>query len=93
MPLGFVTIALASFVPSLALAHTGASDTSGFIHGFSHPFFGLDHVLVIVGIGIFAAHLSGRALWLVPMTFVIMVAVDGALGVHREITLPRAWRP
>ena len=37
------------------LAHTGMGDTNGFAHGFAHPLGGIDHVLAMVGAGIFAA--------------------------------------
>jgi urease accessory protein len=63
-----------------ALAHTGHGDTSGFLHGFSHPPSGLDHVLAMVAVGLYAAMLGGRALWLVPGTFVTVMALGGALG-------------
>jgi urease accessory protein len=63
-----------------AYAHTGVGDTTGFAHGFSHPISGLDHVLVMVAVGLFAAHLGGRALWLVPLSFVSMMVVGGAVG-------------
>lgn len=65
---------------SPAFAHTGIGDTAGFTHGFVHPVSGIDHVLAMVAVGIFAAHLGGRALWLVPLTFVSMMAVGGAIG-------------
>ncbi len=65
----------------VALAHTGAGGTSGFTHGFMHPLGGLDHVLAMVAVGLYAALLGGRALWLVPATFVGVMAVGGALGV------------
>lgn len=77
---GFAALAL-SAVPSVALAHTGVGDTQGFMRGFSHPIGGLDHVLAMVAVGMFAAYLGGRALWLVPATFVLMMAVGGALGI------------
>ena len=77
---GFAALAL-SAVPSVALAHTGVGDTHGFMHGFSHPIGGLDHVLAMVAVGMFAAYVGGRALWLVPATFVLMMAVGGALGI------------
>ncbi len=64
-----------------AFAHTGVGDTSGFLHGFAHPIGGLDHVLAMVTVGIFAWQLGGRALWLVPTAFVAVMAVGGALGV------------
>lgn len=73
--------ASALVVAAPVLAHTGVGDTNGFAHGFAHPLRGIDHVLAMVGAGIFAAHLGGRALWAVPLTFVSMMAVGGALGI------------
>jgi urease accessory protein len=70
-------ILLASASP--ALAHTGHG-ASGFVHGFSHPIGGLDHVLAMVAIGLYAAMLGGRALWLVPAAFLGAMAIGGALG-------------
>jgi len=66
--------------PVVAFAHTGIGDTSGFVHGFGHPISGLDHVLAMAMVGVFAWQLGGRALWLVPMTFVGVMAVSGMLG-------------
>ncbi|WP_421694348.1 HupE/UreJ family protein [Aestuariivirga sp.] len=71
----------------LAHAHTGAGDASGFVHGFSHPFSGLDHILAMVAVGLYAAQRGGRALWLVPLAFVGMMAVGGVLGVY-GVNLP-----
>ena len=65
-----------------ALAHTGHGDTHGFVAGFLHPVGGLDHVLAMVAVGLFAAHLGGRALWAVPAAFVALMAVGGALGIN-----------
>lgn len=64
-----------------ALAHTGHGDAAGFAHGFMHPLGGYDHVLAMVAVGLLAAHLGGRALWLVPAAFVAAMAASGALGV------------
>ena len=63
-----------------AQAHTGVGATTGFTHGFLHPVSGLDHVLVMVAVGLFAVHLGGRALWLVPLSFVSMMVVGGIVG-------------
>lgn len=73
--------------PTAALAHTGVGETSGFIHGFGHPISGLDHILAMVMVGVFAFQLGGRALWMVPSTFVLVMAGGGALGVM-GITVP-----
>jgi len=72
--------ALLIAMPVAALAHTGHGDAGGFTHGFTHPLGGLDHVLAMVAVGLFAAHLGARALWLVPATFVAAMALGGALG-------------
>lgn len=74
-------VALTALASPAAFAHTGVGATSGFAHGFLHPITGLDHVLAMVLVGIFAFQLGGRALWLVPSTFVLVMAIGGALGV------------
>lgn len=66
---------------SVAQAHVGVGDVNGFHHGFMHPMSGIDHILAMVAVGLFAAHLGGRALWLVPAAFVAMMALGGALGI------------
>lgn len=68
--------------PGAAFAHTGVGATHGLVHGLMHPLTGLDHVLAMVAVGILAALLGGRAIWLVPASFVAMAAVGGALGVE-----------
>ena len=80
MPL-LALAALMALAPSAAFAHTGVGDTVGFAHGFMHPITGIDHVLAMVMVGVFAWQLGGRALWLVPTTFVLVMAIGGALGV------------
>ncbi len=77
--LGLLGLA-AALVPSVAFAHTGHGDTVGFTAGFGHPIGGLDHVLAMVMVGVFAFQLGGRAMWLVPATFVLVMAAGGALG-------------
>jgi urease accessory protein len=75
-----------AFVPALASAHTGHV-TLGFGQGFVHPMSGVDHILAMVAVGIFAANLGGRALWAVPSSFVALMAIGGALGIA-GISLP-----
>jgi urease accessory protein len=70
-----------------ALAHAGHGDASGFAHGMRHPFGGLDHVLAMVAVGLYAAMLAGRPLWPVPATFLSVMAIGGALGIA-GIALP-----
>lgn len=68
-------------VPSAAFAHPGHGDAIGFVHGFMHPVSGLDHILAMVAVGVFAAVLGGRALILVPLSFVGMMTLGFLLGV------------
>jgi urease accessory protein len=68
-------------MPAAAHAHTGVGPTGGFAHGFMHPVGGLDHMLAMIAVGVFASILGGRALWLVPASFVSMMAVGGLLGI------------
>jgi urease accessory protein len=71
-----------AFAPGIALAHTGgATAAAGFTHGLVHPLGGIDHLVVMVAVGVFAAQLGGRTLWAVPASFVALMAVGGALGV------------
>jgi urease accessory protein len=77
-----LTTLIAAFVlaPAIALAHTGHAETSGVMYGLAHPISGLDHVLAMVAVGVLAGQLGGRALWLVPLSFIGVTVVGGALG-------------
>lgn len=80
--LALATLAtIAALSPTAAMAHTGVGAAGGFAHGFWHPITGLDHVLAMVLVGVLAWQLGGRALWLVPATFVLVMAVGGVLGI------------
>ncbi len=56
--------------------------------GFSHPFQGFDHIITMVAVGIWAAQLRGNAIWLLPLTFVSVMALGGLAGAAN--TLPSA---
>lgn len=65
----------ATMAPLQAWAHTDPGAHSGFLQGLSHVVGGLDHLLVMVGVGLFAATLGGRARWALPATFVAVMAL------------------
>lgn len=74
-------IAVSLFLlPSIALAHAGIGETSGFMHGFGHPLGGVDHLLAMIAVGLWAAQIGGRAFWVVPTTFVSAMIFGGILG-------------
>ena len=67
-------------VPTAASAHTGAGPTHGLLHGLTHPLFGMDHLLAMVAVGLWAAQRGGRAVWALPAAFVATMVVGGVLG-------------
>ncbi|THK36581.1 HupE/UreJ family protein [Ensifer sp. MPMI2T] len=73
---------VAAALPAVAHAHTGVGAAGGLAHGFMHPVGGVDHILAMVAVGTFASIIGGRALWLVPASFVLMMAAGGALGIE-----------
>jgi urease accessory protein len=75
-----LSAALATFCANIALAHTQIDAASGFRTGFMHPVTGLDHVLAMVAVGLWGAQLGPPALWLLPVTFPVVMACGGLLG-------------
>ena len=75
----FALTALCLFAGT-ASAHTGSQGVTGFVSGLSHPLLGLDHLLAMIAIGLWAAQQGGRALWAVPAAFVGAMVVGGMLA-------------
>jgi urease accessory protein len=75
----FVAVSLVA-VASPALAHVESGQAAGFLTGFAHPVAGLDHVLAMVAVGIWGAQLGLPAVWILPVTFPIVMAFGGFLG-------------
>jgi urease accessory protein len=72
-----------ALVPTLAHAHPGhGAEVGGIGWGLLHPFTGLDHILAMVAVGLWAVQLGKRALWLLPMSFVTAMAAGAALGMN-----------
>lgn len=63
-----------------AFAHAGIGEPHGILSGLGHPFSGLDHLAAMLAVGLWAAQLGGRALWLVPLSFVSVTAMSGLLA-------------
>lgn len=77
IPLALAALAVTA-VP--AFAHLNPEEHGSFMAGFSHPLFGLDHILVMVAVGLWAAQIGGKALWGVPAAFVTTMAVGFGLA-------------
>jgi urease accessory protein len=74
-----LAISIAATLP--AFAHLDPAEHGSFAAGFSHPLFGLDHILAMVAVGLWAAMQGGRALWLVPAAFVGTMALGFAAAI------------
>ncbi|WBU59864.1 HupE/UreJ family protein [Paracoccus albus] len=73
------TLILLALMPSVAFAHTG-HQAGSFHSGFGHPFGGADHMLAMVALGLLAAQIGKRAVWVLPLTFVTTMLLGGMLG-------------
>jgi urease accessory protein len=84
----FLTLPLAAglaLVSSAALAHPGHG--GGLAGGLAHPFTGLDHVLAMVAVGLWASQLGRRAVLLLPVLFPAVMVVGAVMGGH-GVTFP-----
>jgi len=73
-------IAVAALWPVLALAHAEKGAAAGILAGLHHPISGLDHVLAMIAVGLWGAQLEKPAIWLLPVTFPMVMAFGGMLG-------------
>jgi len=62
------------------MAHPGHPIANGLAEGLAHPVSGLDHLLAMVAVGLWAVQLGGKAKWVLPSVFVSLMAVGAALG-------------
>lgn len=78
-------ILFAACAATPALAHGGHGE--GFAAGWAHPFHGLDHILAMVAVGLWAALRRGRALYAWPASFVAAMAAGFALA-QANVAIP-----
>lgn len=77
LPLSFLIL----LAPLPALAHPEDGDHGGLIAGFLHPVMGVDHLLAMLAVGLWAALAGGRALWAYPAAFLAAMAAGGLVGI------------
>ena len=73
-------VGLAALLASPAWAHVQQGQAAGLLTGVRHPVSGLDHVLAMVAVGLWGAQLGAPAIWLLPVTFPLVMALGGFLG-------------
>ena len=74
-----VVLASLAWAPA-AHAHVQQGQAAGFLTGLGHPISGLDHVLAMIAVGLWGAQLGAPALWLLPVTFPMVMALGGMVG-------------
>ncbi len=79
LPLLTLLTLLFGWAPT-AFAHTPGGEALGLLSGLRHPVSGLDHVLAMVAVGLWGAQLGAPAVWLLPVTFPMVMAFGGMLG-------------
>ncbi|QDU77570.1 HupE / UreJ protein [Bremerella volcania] len=68
---------------STAFAHPQEGLTGdGLGAGFLHPWFGFDHLLAMIAVGLLSVQMGGRAIWILPAAFSGMMVAGGIVGMN-----------
>lgn len=76
-----LSIAILAAATAPAFAHLDPTEHGSLMAGISHPLFGLDHILAMVAVGLWAATLGRRAMLVVPAAFVGTMALGFAAAI------------
>jgi len=80
--IGGLWVAMAVLVGRPAVAHiVDGNAAGGFLGGFAHPLFGLDHVVAMIAVGLWGAFLGPPAIWVLPIAFPMVMAFGGAIAI------------
>ena len=63
-----------------AFAHVQPGQTQSFLTGLGHPLSGFDHMLAMISVGLWGAQLGPPAMWLLPVTFPLVMSLGGFLA-------------
>lgn len=77
---GLALLAFSTVMASSAWAHVEKGAASGLVAGLRHPISGWDHILAMIAVGLWGAQLGAPAIWLLPVTFPMVMAFGGFLG-------------
>ena len=80
LPALAAAVVLSAFGATAAHAHMSGATGAGWAEGLAHPFSGLDHVLAMVAVGLWAAQMKYPAAWLLPLAFPAVMAAGAVLA-------------
>lgn len=75
-----IGLALGLLAPATLLAHPADAPLAGFVDGVWHPWGGLDHLLAMMLVGLWAAQRGGQARWTTPLLFVTVMTTGSVLA-------------
>ena len=75
----FSVLLTALLLPATAMAHEAVTQMGGVMHGLMHPLVGMDHMVAMLAVGGWALYVGGRAVWLLPLTFVVLMLAGAGL--------------
>ena len=75
-----ITMIAALASPGLALAHSDASHTHSLMNGLLHPLTGIDHLITLLAIGLWASMQAHRKQLAIPMNFIAVMGVSAVLA-------------
>jgi len=82
-----ISVAAAFLFSGVVDAHTFGAPGAGFAEGLAHPFMGIDHLLAMMAVGIWAVQAGGRGVWQIPSMFMAMMAAGAGLA-YLGLNLP-----
>ncbi|BCE03381.1 HupE/UreJ family protein [Marinicellulosiphila megalodicopiae] len=77
--------------PSLLFAHSADTTKTGFISGFLHPIFGVDHLIAMFAVGYLSALIAKKSIILIPAVFVMSMIIGGYFGLILLFEMPTEW--
>ena len=72
-----VVITILTHISSQAHAISGS--------GLLHPLNGIDHLIAMIAVGAYSVQLGGRAIYMVPLSFLAAMLVGGIIGFEQYI--------
>lgn len=78
--LGVLVATFSVLMTTTVHAHTLVAEATSGLAGLMHPFLGLDHLLAMLAVGLWAAQQGGSRLWQLPLAFLGMMLVGALLG-------------
>jgi len=78
--MGVLIAAFSVLITTTVQAHTLVTETTSGLAGLMHPFLGLDHLLAMLAVGLWAAQQGGSRLWQLPLAFLGMMLLGAVLG-------------